>query len=404
MRITQRTPRPTAPPTSSLPARAGRWVWGRDTKPRTWPPGVASTRMLPSGPSPLHWSDTRSSAFESPPRRSPAVRARPSAAVAVGSVPCRTRASSTSSVVTAARPRTVPSALSVRARRSATACLVHGAQHLGSADQTREAAALAAVRTEEDERRHTGHAEAAAERARALVLGGDVDLDHHEVGCRAHDRGVPERGTLHLAARQAPRGLEVEEDGPTRGGGARERLVGERDPGDRALGLGTQEPDQRERHQRDPPGAPRPAHDGRRRGPEEAEHDTRRDEQQARRDARPGVGQERGDEVERKAQEEKAEDALHPLEPGAGAWQHAKPSGQRRQREVGRTEPEPEHEERAKPSATDCCAPTKRRSASTAGPMQGAATTPMVRPMKKAPRSPSPTRPRRCMSGEGTRS
>src|SRR5437667_302206 len=217
MRITQRTPRPTAPPTSSLPARAGRWVWGRDTKPRTWPPGVASTRMLPSGPSPLHWSDTRSSAFESPPRRSPAVRARPSAAVAGGSVPCRTRASSTSSVVTAARPRTVPSALSVRARRSATACLVHGAQHLGSADQTREAAALAAVRTEEDERRHTGHAEAAAERARALVLGGDVDLDHHEVGCRAHDRGVPERGALHLAARQAPRGLEVEEDGPGRG-------------------------------------------------------------------------------------------------------------------------------------------------------------------------------------------
>src|SRR5204862_405404 len=231
MRITQRTPRPTAPPTSSLPARAGRWVWGRDTKPRTWPPGVASTRMLPSGPSPLHWSDTRSSAFESPPRRSPAVRARPSAAVAVGSVPCRTRASSTSSVVTAARPRTVPSALSVRARRSATACLVHGAQHLGSADQTREAAALAAVRTEEDERRHTGHAEAAAERARALGLGGDGDLDHHEVGCRAHDRGGPGRG------------------------------------------------------------------------------------------------------------------APHPLEPGAGAWQHAKPSGQRRQREVGRTEPEPEHEE-----------------------------------------------------------
>src|SRR6266702_2896618 len=280
MRITQRTPRPTAPPTSSLPARAGRWVWGRDTKPRTWPPGVASTRMLPRGPSPLHWSDTRSSAFESPPSRSPAVSARPSAAVAVGSVPCRTRASSTSSVVTAARPRTVPSALRVRARRSVTAGLLHGARHLRGAHQTSEAAALAAVRTEEDERRHAGHAEPARERARAFVLGGHVHFDHHEVGRRAYDRGVPERGALHLAAGQAPRGLEVEEDGPARGGGARKRLVGEREPRDRALGLGTQEPDQPERDQRDSPGAPRPAHHGRRGGPEEAEHDPRRDEQQ----------------------------------------------------------------------------------------------------------------------------
>src|SRR5882724_1511598 len=271
MRITQRTPRPTAPPTSSLPARAGRWVWGRDTKPRTWPAGVASTRILPRGPSPLHWSDTRSSAFESPPSRSPAVSARPSAAVAVGSVPCRTRASSTSSVVTAARPRTVPSALRVRARRSATARLFHGVQHLRGAHQASEAAALAAVRTEEDERRHAGHAEPARERARALVLGGHVHFDHHEVGRRAYDRGVPERGALHLAAGQAPRGLEVEEDGPARRGGARERLVGERDPGDRAPGLGTQEPDQPERDQRDSPGAPRPAHHGRHRAPEEAE-------------------------------------------------------------------------------------------------------------------------------------
>src|SRR5438034_1247947 len=216
MRITQRTPRPTAPPTSSLPARAGRWVWGRDTKPRTWPPGVASTRMLPSGPSPLHWSDTRSSAFKSPPSRSPAVSARPSAAVAVGSVPCRTRASSTSSVVTAARPRTVPSALRVRARRSATA-----------------------------------------------------------------------------------------------------GLVGERDPGDGALGLGSQEPGQRERHQGYSRGPPRPAHHGRRGGPEETQHDTRRDEQQDRRHAHPGVGKERRDEIEREAEEQEAEDALHPLEPRA---------------------------------------------------------------------------------------
>src|SRR5437660_975288 len=191
-RMTQRSPRPSAPPTSSFPLRGGRWVCGRDTKPRTAPAGVASTKMPPSGPSPLNWSETRSSALTRPPSSRAAVSARPSAAVAVGSVPCRTRASSTRSVVTAARPRTVPSALRVRARRSATARLLHGAQHLRGAHQASEAAALAAVRTEKDERRHAGRAEAAAERARALVLGGHVHFDHHEVGRRAYDRGVPE--------------------------------------------------------------------------------------------------------------------------------------------------------------------------------------------------------------------
>ena len=57
----------------------------------------------------------------------------------------------------------------------------------------------------------------------------------------------------------------------------------------------------------------------------------------------------------------------------------------------------------AKPSAADCRDPTKSSSATTIGPIQGAATMPIVSPMKKAPSTPSPTRPTRRMSGAGTR-
>ena len=57
----------------------------------------------------------------------------------------------------------------------------------------------------------------------------------------------------------------------------------------------------------------------------------------------------------------------------------------------------------AKPSAADCRAPTKSSSATTIGPMHGAATMPIVSPMKNAPSTPSPTRPTRRMSGAGTR-
>src|SRR5437763_7078088 len=213
MRITQRTPRPTAPPTSSLPARAGRWVWGRDTKPRTWAPGVASTRMLPSGPSPLHWSDTRSSAFESPPRRSAAVNARPSAAVAVGSVPWRTRASSTSSVVTAARPRTAPSAASVRASASATADLAQRARHVGRGDEPDEAAPLRPVAAEEHVGRYAGHLVAGHEVVGPAVGRRHVDAQGREPLRRAHDCRIAERRAVHLAAGKAPGRLEVDQDG-----------------------------------------------------------------------------------------------------------------------------------------------------------------------------------------------
>src|SRR3989454_585416 len=246
VRIAQRTPRPTAPPTSSLPARAGRWVCGRDTKPRTWPPGGASTRMLPGGPSPVNWSDTRSSAFESPPSRSPAVSARPSAAVAVGSVPCRTRGSPTRSVVTAARPRTVPSAVSVRARRSATSRLFQSVHHVLRLDESDEPLPLAAVGAEEHVGRYARHLEAGHQALRALVALGHVDLEGGERSRRAHHRRIAKRRALHLAAGKAPRRLEVDQDRAAGGDGACERVVRERHPRDRAAGLRTEKADERE--------------------------------------------------------------------------------------------------------------------------------------------------------------
>src|SRR5262244_987796 len=202
--MTQSSPRPTAPPTSSLPPRGGRCVWGRVTKPRAVPSGVASTRMPPSGPSPLHWSETRSSVLRSPPRSRPAVRARPSAAVAVGKVPWRTRASSTSSVVTAASPRTVPSTVSARARLSATPHLLERARHVGRRHEADEPAALGPVRAEEHVGRHAGDVEARHELARALVGGGHVDLERGEPLRGPDDRRIAERRALHLPAGEAP--------------------------------------------------------------------------------------------------------------------------------------------------------------------------------------------------------
>src|SRR5205814_967739 len=82
-----------------------------------------------------------------------AVSARPRAAVAVGSVPWRRRASSTTPVVTAARPRTVPSTESVRATRSATAGLrggyelPHGPEQVLRRDRADEPPPLAPATT-----------------------------------------------------------------------------------------------------------------------------------------------------------------------------------------------------------------------------------------------------------------
>src|SRR5438445_8494368 len=221
--MTQSRPRPRAPPTSSFPLRGGRWVCGRDTKPRTAPAGVASTKMPPSGPWPLNWSETRSSALTRPPSSRAAVSARPSAAVAVGSVPCRTRASSTRSVVTAARPRTVPSAVSVRARRSATSRLFQSVHHVLRLDESDEPLPLAAVGAEEHVGRYARHLEAGHQALRAVVALGHVDLEGSERSRRAHHRRIAKRRALHLAAGKAPRRLEVDQDRAAGGDGACER-------------------------------------------------------------------------------------------------------------------------------------------------------------------------------------
>src|SRR6185369_7116625 len=242
--MTQRIPRPTAPPTSSFPRRGGRSVLGRETKPRTPPSGLASASRQPSGPSPLTSSERRSPVFRSPPRRSAAVSPRPSAAVAVGSVPWRRRASSTRSVVTAASPRTVPSADSPRPRWSATGLAPllllrfrtreRVAQPLGGneADQPR---ALGAVGSENDVRRHAGHAEALHDVVRLVVAGGHVHLEGNEPLQGAHDVRIAERRAIHLPAGEAPVRLEVEEHVPALGDGAIERVVRERLPRDGRL-------------------------------------------------------------------------------------------------------------------------------------------------------------------------
>src|SRR5437867_3604212 len=167
-------PAPSAPPTSSLPARAGRCVRGRNTKPLASPSGFASARMPRSGPLPLNSSDRRSSALSVPASRTAEVSARPRAAVAVGSVPWRRRASSTTPVVTVARPRTVPSSESVRATRSATLDprgghdLPHGPEHLLRGDEADETPPLASVNVEEQIGRNAGHVEALQDRLHAL--------------------------------------------------------------------------------------------------------------------------------------------------------------------------------------------------------------------------------------------
>src|SRR5215472_7961336 len=225
--MTQSTPRPSAPPTSSLPARGGRWVAGRSTKPRASPSGVASNSTPRSGPSPLNSSDRRSSRLIVLARSRAPVSARPSAAVAVGAVSWRRRASSTRSVVTAASARTVPPWPSARASRSATrgsGRLSQPVEHLVDGHEADEAPALVAVRTEQHVGRHAGHVPAPHQRLGTVVLRRDVGLQVRELAHRVYHRRIPERRALHLAAGQTPGGLEVDQRRPAALDRMRQRL------------------------------------------------------------------------------------------------------------------------------------------------------------------------------------
>src|SRR5262245_6959502 len=215
--MTQSTPRPSAPPTSSFPPRGGRCVAGRSTKPRVSPSGVASTSTPRSGPSPLNSSDRRSSRLMVAARSSAPVSARPSAAVAVGAVRWRPRASSTRSVVTAASARTVPPWASARASRSATCRsggLAQPFQHLVDGYEPDEAAALPTVGTEQHVGGDAGNLPACHERLGLLVLRGHVCLERGEITRGPHDLRIAEGRALHLPARKAPRGLEVDQHRP----------------------------------------------------------------------------------------------------------------------------------------------------------------------------------------------
>src|SRR6185369_1059935 len=200
-------------------------------KPRAVPSGVASARMPRSGPFPANSSERRSSRLPVAARSNADVRARPSAAVAVGNVPCRTRASSQRVVVTTATPRIVPSAVSMRARRSAMARvsrdLTESLVELRRRDEADETLALLAPTVEQHVRRHAGYVEARHQGGRPLVLLGDVGLQGGERACRADDRRVPERRVLHLPAGNAPERLEVDQDGTAGGARLDERLIRE---------------------------------------------------------------------------------------------------------------------------------------------------------------------------------
>ena len=73
-------------------------------------------RIFFSGPFPSKRSATRCPVLSMAPIRAPPVRARPSAAVAVGCVPWRLQISSTSPVVTQAKPLTLPDLAITRTR------------------------------------------------------------------------------------------------------------------------------------------------------------------------------------------------------------------------------------------------------------------------------------------------
>ena len=102
-RETVRRPRPTAPPTLSLPSgRSGGSALGLLTMPLTMPVLSLMAMIWPIGPSPLNVICVASSSPLNVPSSVAASIVRPSAAVAVGAVLCRLTASATRDVPTTA--------------------------------------------------------------------------------------------------------------------------------------------------------------------------------------------------------------------------------------------------------------------------------------------------------------
>ena len=141
-----------------------------------------------------------------------------------------------------------------------------------------------------------------------------------------------------------------------------------------------------------------------RRGPHQPEPDAAADEERRPGDRQPRGRQERRGEVERQAEEQEAEQALHPAEPRAAAREAAQPARRQRERHVGRAEPDAEGEEEREPerrrtAARRRTAGARRRSARCTARRRS----PIVRPMKSAPSAPSPARPANCITPDGMR-
>ena len=106
-----------------------------------------------------------------------------------------------------------PAPLSVRVRQAGPGLLhrAHRGEQLVGTDVADHPMRLVAARGEQDHGRHALDLVLLDQLGGGLVLLGDVGLDHVEAVGLAHDVGVDVGGVVHLAARDAPLGGEVDQ-------------------------------------------------------------------------------------------------------------------------------------------------------------------------------------------------
>ena len=99
-------------------------------------------------------------------------------------------------------------------------------------------------------------------------------------------------------------------------------------------------------------------------------------------------GQNRSNKVGRHAHQDPAHQIAHPDHPAAGPGKPLQLAGKERQYEKRCPQAQAENKENQKPNQGFPMPATQVSSPSTKGPMQGAATTPRVRPMNRLPKYP----------------
>ena len=307
--------------------------------------------------------------------------ARPSAAVAVGArARGGRRASSTRSVVTAASTRTVPSCASARASRSATrrsARLAQARRACSSAGH--EADEAAALRPSGPSSTYVG-TPGTCQRAMSASAGVVLRRSRRPSAWRSRAPRAPRPGSRKVVRSISRHGRHqaawksISTGRPAARRAARAPCSENGVQAIATLGLGAEERRPARRRSRADARQPaRPAIADRlaRDGAEEAEHDAgHRRAAPSTAPARRPVGSSGVDEVQREAEQQEAEEPLHPAEPGAAARQAAQPAGRARasadvrQRPCPSAEREEEREaERAPTAARRRRAAAPRRSA-----------------------------------------